>query len=379
MGSKLKGTKTGRQRLRSFATGDAPALPIERLESRRLFCGSVPVTPVPAEATLPPAQIVAPSLSAARPVSAQVIQPVPAGPDALHAADAKGPAQDVVVANAADAPVQRLSSGGHFAGFDHPPRPGDAGDDSPAPDDRPAPKDVGVSPATPVIPGGVKVSGKPGVITPSFTGAGGPGTVAGEPPTPLALTPARPAIQFQVVDPGWSVPTPAVVGPVVSKVSDNVAVVTSTPHVALGTFAMAMPANTAFADGQAIAVQVAGAMANASNKAVDALALMASPESVRVAVAYNFIHFNPAAMLNDAIASFTNESASLAPMAAPDASSGRAWTITAAVVGLDLLFVGYWYQKTRRENAVRLKRAGSDHGTSGMDPCHERLVWPRGG
>jgi hypothetical protein len=373
MGSKLKGIKAGRQRLWSRPADAAPTLLIESLECRRLLCASVPVTHVTAATILPSVQRVAPSLSATHVVSAQIMAPGTGASASLKASDVTGVQQGMIVANASDTPVQRLGTGGHFAGFDHPPRPGDAGDDAPAPND------IETSPAVPVVPTGTKVSGKPGTFKPSFTGAGNPGTVAVDLPTPLALTPARPAVQSQVVGGGWSVPTPSAVGPVVEKTSDNVGVATSNPHVVLGTFAMAMPANAAFADGETIAVQVAGAVANASNKAVDTLALMASPESVRVAVAYNFIHFNPAVMLNDAIASFTNESASLASTAAPAASSGRAWTITAAVVGLDLLFVGYWYQKTRRENAVRLRRARLVSRTLGMDPCHERLVSPPGG
>jgi hypothetical protein len=374
MGSKLKGIKAGRQRLRSLAVDAAPALLlIESLECRRLLCASVPVTHVPVALTSSSVQMVAPSLSATHVVSAQIMQPTTSVSASLKASDVTGLPQGVIVVNASDTPVQRLGAGGHFAGFDHPPRPGDPGDDAPAPND------VGTSPAGPVVPTGTKVSGKPGTFKPSFTGAGNPGTVAVDPPTPLALTPARPAVQSQVGGRGWSVPTPSAVGAVVAKTSDNVQVSTSKPHVALGTFAMAMPASAAFADGETIAVQIAGAVANASNKAADALALMASPESVRVAVAYNFIHFNPAAMLNDSIASFTNESASLAPIAAPAASSGRAWAITAAVVGLDFLFVGCWYQKTRRENAVRLKRAGLVSCPLGMDPCHERLASPPGG
>jgi hypothetical protein len=139
-----------------------------------------------------------------------------------------------------------------------------------------------------------------------------------------------------------------------------------------GTIAMAAPANAVFAGGAT--AQFAVSVADASNKAADTLALIASADSVRGVVAYNFIHFNPAAMLNDAIASFTNESASLPPAAVSAVSTGRAWAITAAVVGVDLLFVGYWYQKTKRENTARLKRMRLVGWMPEMDSCPERLM-----
>lgn len=100
--------------------------------------------------------------------------------------------------------------------------------------------------------------------------------------------------------------------------------------------------------------QAAQGLAIASNKAADALSLIASPEGLADVASYNFVHFNPALLLNDAIAAFSEESAMLSFVPAPTHSTARAWTITAGVIGFDLMLMGYCYHRSRRQKAMAL-------------------------
>ena len=90
----------------------------------------------------------------------------------------------------------------------------------------------------------------------------------------------------------------------------------------------------------------------------DHLAVSASEFSSSNTV-YNFVTFNPAALLNDTIAAISNELSTLPATESPlaEASARRAWTVTAAVIGFDIVFLGYWRQKVRRERADRRHRA----------------------
>ena len=141
-------------------------------------------------------------------------------------------------------------------------------------------------------------------------------------------------------------------------------------HPTFFTTVVAMPIEAFVAVNPQAAAQAATEIAVASNQAKDVLAIVANSQSIGGEVAYNFVHFNPADLLNDAIASFTAESASISPPTA-ESSTARAWTVTAAVIGMDVLFMGYWYQKSRRdENSRRRTQAWA----LTIDPCQRRLL-----
>lgn len=55
------------------------------------------------------------------------------------------------------------------------------------------------------------------------------------------------------------------------------------------------------------------------------------------------LHLTPATAFADALAAFTDESASIPTIRRPSVS--RAWAITAAVVAIDAALVGYWYSR----------------------------------
>jgi hypothetical protein len=118
--------------------------------------------------------------------------------------------------------------------------------------------------------------------------------------------------------------------------------------------------------------ETAGAtLALASNDAADALSAVASAQPLADVLSYNFVHFSPAVMLHDALASFSHESAlALSPSAGQVHHANLAWAVTMAVVAGDVLFVGYWYHRTRcagrrgRMSVARLE----------IDPCPGRLL-----
>jgi hypothetical protein len=254
---------------------------------------------------------------------------------------------------AADAstPVQRLGSGSQFSGYDYIPPDGSA----------PPPVVVVVEmnggQLTEVGSGGVHlVTTAPKKIKPSDVGLPVPAD-AGPALTPLAQTPAaRTPIKMSGDVAGLQVP--AVLPIAAASAGSQASGRTATPHTTLylGPVAMADPAEVVLAANPA-AVGIADGLAYASNKAADALALIASPNDLAAGATYNFVHFNPAILLNDAIAAFSRDSATLSLATAPVHSTAHAWSITAAVIGVDLFLIGYCYQKSRRRKSIAAKFA----------------------
>jgi len=265
-------------------------------------------------------------------------------------------------------PVQRLGQGDHFSGYDYQQviaaeQAADAAAEAGGAPDAP-PQMV---PPTPPPPGQ-----KPPKLRPSIEGNGTPPPAPAAPlPTPLALTPV--ALHGGVPSsarPGLAVPSPVVVGP--EDASSGTAIRIAVPQSHVTQTVAAISPVAVFANIEISPAQMAGGLAYASEKASDALSFVASPAAEVGAVAYNFVHFNPATLLNDTIASFTAESATLSAAQPAQPAPARAWTITSAVIGLDLVFVGYWYQKTRRESAA-LRRRVRAWGLE-IDPCQRRVL-----
>lgn len=141
-------------------------------------------------------------------------------------------------------------------------------------------------------------------------------------------------------------------------------VTSGTPTVPQG-FAMtgiAAVNPTAFFDGRAIAAlgenvqavagEITAAAAIVAN--ADVFASAAIRESAPATVAYNFIHFDAAAF-QDAVASFANDLATLTTPKASHRSTARAWIVTASVLTLDALVLGYWYRKNKsQKRALRV-------------------------
>jgi hypothetical protein len=255
-------------------------------------------------------------------------------------------------ATADSAPVERLTSGSEFHGYDYIPPDGSA----------PAPLPTLHVGRLPVLtlskPHGNAVSHVPPKIKKSVEGGGGSSDIPS--PTPLAQTPA--SAGAAAVSPmaatraSIGVPNPGpVISPAPTSVSATVHGGISSPLPSvpgyMGTVAAVMPAEAVLAAHSAVPMPagISQGIAYASNRAADALSLVASAEGVGGTVAYNFVHFNPALLLNDAIAAFTRESASLSAVQTPVQSSARAWLVTGAVVAADLLLVGYWYQNRRQQ------------------------------
>lgn len=255
---------------------------------------------------------------------------------------------------AADAstPVQRLGSGSQFSGYNYIPPDGSA----------PPPVVVVVEmnggQLTEISSGGLHlVTTAPKKIKPSDVGL--PTSAdAGPALTPLAQTPAGPApMKTSGNVAGLQVPAvlPIAAGSAGSQAPGRAA----TPHktMYLGPVAMADPAEVVLAANPGAAVGIADGLAYASNKAADALALIASPDDLAAGVTYNFVHFNPAILLNDAIAAFSRDSATLSLAPVPVHSTAHAWSITAAVIGVDLFLIGYCHQKSRRRKSIAAKFA----------------------
>jgi hypothetical protein len=255
--------------------------------------------------------------------------------------------QDLEAADASD-PVQRLGSGSHFSGYNYIPPDGSA----------PPPVvvvvDVNGVILTQVSSGGSAVATfPPKKIKPSDRGLP-QSDDSGPALTPLAQTPPARAAStlISVRREGLPVPAPIIVAAPIGSAASPVVAAMSHSGIYLGTVAMAEPAEVVLTASPAVAGVAVNGLASASNKAADALALIASPEDLAVAATYNFVHFNPSVLLNDAIAAFSQESASLSFVPLPTHSTARAWSITVAVVGLDLLLLGYCYQKSRRQRLV---------------------------
>ena len=199
---------------------------------------------------------------------------------------------------------------------------------------------------------------------------GGAPALTGAPPvlTPLAQTPSHREAANAAHGSAIPLPVTSVVAPPIAPTT--VISANSPSHQPFLTTVISLPIEAFVAISPQTAVETGGAIAAASNKAVDVLAMVANPQTLGGEVAYNFVHFNPANLLNDAIASFTADSASISPASAP-ASSARAWTVTAAVIGMDVLFMGYWYQKSRREENSRRR---THAWALTIDPCQRRLL-----
>lgn len=178
------------------------------------------------------------------------------------------------------------------------------------------------------------------------------------PVTPLAQTPDSPSISSlaHAENSGISL-DPASVSLALPPTVSTARFTSKGVFSSFGTVATALPSAVIVAGSATVAAQAATGLASASNRAADALALVGSAESISTAVAYNFVHFNPGALLNDAIAVFSSESASITPITQTTHSLTRAWTITASVVAFDAVFLGYWYQKAKKERAEKLKKA----------------------
>jgi hypothetical protein len=127
--------------------------------------------------------------------------------------------------------------------------------------------------------------------------------------------------------------------------------------------------------GEHAEVGIATAAAHVTSESIDALATIGSTPILAGEVMYNFVHFNPSALLDDAIAGFANESAAISvanPFSSAPNSSHRAWTVTAAVIGLDLIIMSCLYQRARTDRAMKAKLTGS-WGVE-IDPCQPRLL-----
>jgi hypothetical protein len=216
------------------------------------------------------------------------------------------------------------------------------------------------------------VGGKvPKTFRPNIQRSGNPPPGPDLPRTPLAQTPSQ-AMTSAHRDQSAGTATPAITVTPAPSAHPAFPSAPAGSHLSFGSVAAVVaPAEVILAGGPPAVVEAAERLASASNKATEVLAIVADPNAIGGALAYNFVHFNPAMMLNDAIAAFTAESASISPAAAP-VSSARAWTITAAVIGLDVLFMGYWYQKARRDASASSRRTRA-WGLE-IEPCPRRLL-----
>ena len=94
-----------------------------------------------------------------------------------------------------------------------------------------------------------------------------------------------------------------------------------------------------------VAPTVAGAVVHIPG--ISATDLPLAPVVEDAPTRYNFVRFDPAALLNDTAARFINESASLGIADLAMNSRSRAWVITGAVIAIDALFLGYWLGRRR--------------------------------
>lgn len=254
--------------------------------------------------------------------------------------------------------VTRLASGSAFSGYQYIPPNGST---PPALNSAP---DPGNPENFEFPPGGTVIVSTPQKLKPSdrvdSVAAQSSPTL-----TPLAQTPgAAPASVLMNGRAGIAVPAPVTVPP--SLAASGTSLPSALPHVPiyLAPLAVINSSEVVLATGSATVAKAADELAYASNKAADALSLLASPQGLGDVASYNFVHFNPSVLLNDAIAAFSQESASLSFVPAPTRSTARAWTITIAVVGFDLLLMGYCYHKSRREKAIAAKVLAASGGKS---------------
>lgn len=252
------------------------------------------------------------------------------------------------------APVERLADGSQFHGYDYIPPDGSAPPPLPPPDLSHLPTVLSKPDQNKKGDGSLP----PKSVKPSIEPGGQPSDSGGLAPTPLAQTPAAAGSTgspMGEVRESISVPDP---GPVISPASSaanaaRVSLPVPAPSTYVGTVAMAMPAGVILAAHTVTPAGISEGLAYATNRAADALSLVATPDGIAGTAAYNFVHFNPALLLNDAIAAFTRDSASLSAVQMPVHSATRAWLVTGAVVAADLLLVGCWYRNRRQQKSVR--------------------------
>jgi hypothetical protein len=320
----------------------AARLWIERLERRQLLSAQCPTGPSAAPAVAASTIAAAPLMhfSADR---THEMSPGEQGPQGDQGTEANVDGPD------SPPPMERLDSGAAFAGFQF------INPDGSAPP--PIAHIVEVqgqnwveveAGATHVVP---PVSIEPRKFKASDETLPPAASAMGPAVTPLAQTPAPATVKQMSGSVGrieiFDAPTVHAGAPGIS-----IAAAPAPPTVYLGPIALPHPAQTAFIAAPAVAMHVADGLAYASNKAGDVLALLASSDALNAVATYNFVHFDPAALLNDAMAAFSRESASLSFVALPTHSTARAWSITAAVIGLDLVLMGYCFQRSRRQKAA---------------------------
>lgn len=308
---------------RAGATTVARTL-IESLEPRQLLSGHCGSTPIPA--------------LAGQPFSSAVTSVRGAAGVSIH------------LANADSAPVVRLGPGSSFAGYQY------INPDGSAPAPMTHVVEMTGNGTLEIVSGGVPpsspVSSKPKKIKPSDLGIGGGSDASGPSVTPLAQTPGHSTSAASENVGRIAIPTPSVgvtpAVPIPQKPSHS--------ETYLGTSVIPQPARVANiampVGGSQGPVQVSEGLAYASEKAVDALAFLGKSDPAGTSTSYNFVHFNPSMLLNDAMAAFSQESATLSFVPMPTRSTARAWSITAAVIGLDALLIGYCYHRNRRQKGV---------------------------
>jgi hypothetical protein len=345
------------------ARGRAPAL-LETLECRCLLSASfhapVGIAATCAGQTNLPLVAVAGATEATRAAGhiaqAQSLRPqqgVATGDPTANGTAATNSTTGAIAATDGTAPVERLT-GGQFHGYDYIPPDGSAPPALPS-------SNLTAVPIQITKPDPKKGGNKPAKIKPSDQPGGVPASNAGPALTPLAQTPAAAGptgAPMGAARASAGVPNP---GAVISPIGPAASVARASmplpaPSAYLGTVAVVMPAQAILAAHSVAPAGVAaisGGLAYASERAADALSLVAPGDGLTGTAAYNFVHFNPAVLLNDAIAAFTRESTSLSAVQMPARSAARAWGVTGAVVAADLLLVGYWYQKRRQRKVAR--------------------------
>lgn len=350
----IRGRIPGPRRGAPAARGHAPVL-LESLESRRLLSAALPAhAAVNAACVTQAAPVQAVALTSSSTLRGGVVvlnsSSVCAQATGTTAGQEDASGSGSASAAADSAPVERLTNGSAFHGYDYIPPDGSA------PPALPTLHVVQLPVLTWSKPQGSAVNGVPPKIKKSVEGEG---DSSGPSLTPLAQTPASvraaasPTIAARE---SVGVPNPGpVISPAPTSVAANLHGGTSSPFLSVsgygGTVAAVMPVEAVLAAHSAVPMPagISQGIAYASNRAADALSLVASADGMAGTVAYNFVHFNPALLLNDAIATFARESASLSAVQPPAHSNARAWLVTGAVVAADLLLVGYWYQNRRQQ------------------------------
>ena len=230
----------------------------------------------------------------------------------------------------------------------------------------PASQQPAATPAVePAIPAMVSQGPAPAVAPPAS-----PAATSSPVLTPLAMTPPGANPVTIGTASSASVPNPATQVVIVPVSHQNFGAVSSTSeqsqdsHItmthALATVASIVPGaigseSAAIAASSAVqlATGVVQPTATIVEKAGDLIANPHPENSLRAAVAYNFIRLD-ATVFDDAVSVFAADLATLnAPSADAKHSNTRAWIITGVVVGFDAVFLGYWYRKSKRERPAK--------------------------